>query len=113
MAAIVLCNAAILDGTGTPPWRGDVRIEGQRIAAVRPVALRPATEDAIAVECNGRTLMPGLVESHSHLSFVDQTTLQLHAFLPVEEHLLATLKHAKLYLDSGYTSCFPARASTS
>lgn len=111
MSAIVFRDASILDGTGARPWRGDVRVEGSRIAAVRPSAERPVTEDALAVECRGRTLMPGLIESHAHLSFVDQTTLQLHALLPVEEHLLATLKHAKLYLDSGYTSCFSAAAT--
>ena len=111
MSAIVFRDAAILDGTGARPWRGDVRVEGTRIAAVRQTAQRPSTEDALAVECGGRTLMPGLIESHAHLSFVDQTTLQLHALLPVEEHLLATLKHARLYLDSGYTSCFSAAAA--
>jgi len=111
MSAVVFRNASILDGTGTPPWRGDVRMEGARITAVRRPAERPATEDAAIVECAGRTLMPGLIESHAHLSFVDQTTLQLHAFLPIEEHLLATLKYAKLYLDSGYTSCFSAAAT--
>lgn len=111
MNATVFRDVSILDGTGTPPWRGDVRIEGQRIVAVRRAEQRPATEDADIVEGAGRTLMPGLIESHAHLSFVDQTTLQLHAFLPVEEHLLATLKHAKLYLDSGYTSCFSAAAT--
>ncbi len=111
MSAIVFRDASILDGTGAQPWRGDVRVEGSRIAAVRRAADRPATEDAFAVECRGRTLMPGLIESHAHLSFVDQTTLQLHALLPVEEHLLATLKHARLYLDSGYTSCFSAAAA--
>lgn len=111
MSAIVFRDASILDGTGARPWRGDVRVEGSRITAVRRAADRPATEDARTVECRGRTLMPGLIESHAHLSFVDQTTLQLHALLPVEEHLLATLKHAKLYLDSGYTSCFSAAAT--
>lgn len=111
MHATVFRDVAILDGTGALPWRGDVRVEGQRIAAVRRPDHRPATEDADIVEGSGRTLMPGLIESHAHLSFVDQTTLQLHAFLPVEEHLLATLKHAKLYLDSGYTSCFSAAAT--
>ena len=31
--------------------------------------------------------------------------------MPVEEHLLLTLKHAKLYLDQGFTSCFSAAAT--
>jgi hypothetical protein len=31
--------------------------------------------------------------------------------IPIEEHLLLTLKHAKLYLDQGFTSCFSAAAT--
>ena len=53
-------------------WRGDVRVEGSRITAVHHTAMRSSTEDAVAVECGGRTLMPGLIESHAHLSFVDR-----------------------------------------
>lgn len=111
MSAILFRNATVLDGTGTPPFRSDVRVEGQRIAALRPPGQRPATEDAQVVECGGRTLMPGLIEAHAHLSFVDQMTLQHHVFLPPEEHVLATLKYAKLYLDSGFTSAFSAAAT--
>jgi imidazolonepropionase-like amidohydrolase len=55
--------------------------------------------------------MPGLVEPHAHLSFLDQSNPNQFSALPVEEHLLATLKHAKLYLDSGFTSCFSAAAT--
>ena len=111
MSTVIFQNASILDGTGTLPWRGDVLVEGNRIGALAPAGRLAPHQDALAIECNGATLMPGLIESHTHLSFVDQTTLQLHAFIPVEEHLLHTLKHAKLYLDSGYTSCFSAAAT--
>jgi imidazolonepropionase-like amidohydrolase len=55
--------------------------------------------------------MPGLIEPHAHLSFVDQATPAAFTALPVEEHLLLTLKHAKLYLDQGFTSCFSAAAT--
>jgi imidazolonepropionase-like amidohydrolase len=108
---IVFRDASVLDGSGAAPFRGDVRVEGTRIASVSPAGGVPVPADAAVVECRGRTLMPGLVESHVHLSFVDTTTLQMHAMLPVEEHLLASLKTAKLYLDSGFTSCFSAAAA--
>ena len=55
--------------------------------------------------------MPGLIEPHAHLSFVDQATPHAFNAIPVEEHLLLTLKHAKLYLDQGFTSCFSAAAT--
>src|SRR4051812_6365563 len=91
-------NASVLDGAGTNPFMADVLVEGARIAQIgNPSTL--ALDASDVVECNGATLMPGLVEPHAHLSFVDQSTpFALHA-IPVEEHLLLTLKHAKLYLD--------------
>lgn len=111
MNAIIFRNAMLIDGTGAPPSRADVEVVGNRIASVAPPGRVPARDGAQVVECDGATLMPGLIESHAHLSFVDSTTLLLHSMLPVEEHLLATLKYAKLYLDSGFTSCFSAAAT--
>lgn len=111
MNTIVFRDATVLDGTGAAPFRADVRVIGNRIAAVSREPLRPATDAAHVVECAGATLMPGLIEPHAHLSFVDQATPAAFNTIPVEEHLLLTLKHAKLYLDHGYTSCFSAAAT--
>jgi imidazolonepropionase-like amidohydrolase len=111
MSAIVFRNASVLDGTGAPPFRADVRVEGNRIVAVSSAPTDADLPDATVVDCNGRTLMPGLVEPHAHLSFLDQANPNQFSSIPVEEHLLATLRHAKLYLDSGFTSCFSAAAT--
>jgi cytosine/adenosine deaminase-related metal-dependent hydrolase len=49
---------------GAPPFRGDVLVEGDRIAAVGrpgPVA------DADVVDARDRIVLPGLVDSHRHL----------------------------------------------
>lgn len=110
MSSVLFHDASVLDGGGDVPFRGDVRVVDDRIVAVtrdRP----PATDDAEVVDCRGATLMPGLIEPHAHLSFVDQATPFAFTSIPVEEHLLLTLKHAKLYLDQGFTSCFSAAAT--
>jgi imidazolonepropionase-like amidohydrolase len=111
MTSILFRNASVLDGTGAAPFRGDVVVEGNLIAAVAPAGQLRAPEGASVVDCDGATLMPGLIEPHAHLSFLDQTNPNQFSALPVEEHLLATLRHAKLYLDSGFTSCFSAAAT--
>jgi imidazolonepropionase-like amidohydrolase len=110
MSSVLFRNAHVLDGSGEPPFRADVRVVGNRIAAVTrdPQA---ATDEAEIVDCAGATLMPGLIEPHAHLSFVDQATPLAFTSIPVEEHLLLTLKHARLYLDQGFTSCFSAAAT--
>jgi imidazolonepropionase-like amidohydrolase len=106
---VLFRDARVIDGSGTPPFRADVRVVGKRIAAV----LREPADagDADIVECRGATLMPGLIEPHAHLSFVDQATPYAFSSIPVEEHVLLTLKHARLYLDQGFTSCFSAAAT--
>src|SRR6185437_3812617 len=107
-------NATVIDGTGAEPWRGDVLVEGNRItdvAAAGKLTPRVPAIDATVVDCAGATLMPGLIEPHAHLSFLDQKSpYDFHA-IPVEEHLLATLRHARLYLDQGFTACFSAAAT--
>ena len=110
MNATLFRNASVLDGTGRAPYRADVRVDGNRIASISAPG-SAAPEAATVVECDGATLMPGLVEPHAHLSFLDQANPNQFSAMPVEEHLLATLRHAKLYLDSGFTSCFSAAAT--
>lgn len=110
MKSILFQDARVLDGSGAAPFAADVLVEGNRIADIAaPGSIGAASRDVLA--CAGATLMPGLIEPHSHLSFVDQTTPFAFHAIPVEEHLLLTLKHAKLYLDQGFTSCFSAAAT--
>jgi imidazolonepropionase-like amidohydrolase len=47
--------------------------------------------------------MPGLVEPHGHLSFPNMFSRDLTG-IPVEEHMLMTVRNARMALDSGYTS---------
>jgi imidazolonepropionase-like amidohydrolase len=108
---IVFRNATVLDGTGAAPFAGDVLVEGNRIAAVGPAGQLAFSDSISEIECGGATLMPGLIEPHAHLSFIDHTTPQALSELPVEEHLVATLRHAKLYLDHGFTACFSGAAA--
>jgi imidazolonepropionase-like amidohydrolase len=63
---MVLTNARVIDGTGRPPLeRATVRIEDGRIAEVGTSDGSPP--DA-AIDLDGRTIMPGLIDAHAHLS---------------------------------------------
>src|SRR6185295_8277422 len=111
MSSVLFRDARLLDGTGAPPRLADVRVNGNRIVETATAGALPVREGEEVVDCRGATLMPGLIEPHAHLSFVDQATPFAFTAIPVEEHLLLTLKHAKLYLDQGFTSCFSAAAT--
>ena len=107
-------EVSIIDGSGAPPFTGDVLIDGDRISAVAPQRLPPTdprVDGATVIDGRGRTLMPGLIEAHAHLSFINFRDLYDSVRLPVEEHLLATIENAKLLLDHGFTSCFSAAAA--
>ena len=111
MSSTLFRNASLLDGSGAAPFRADVLVDGTRIVEVAHPGQLPSHIDAQTIDCEGATLMPGLIEPHTHLSFVDQATPEAFNTIPVEEHLLLTLKHAKLYLDSGYTASYSAAAT--
>src|SRR5262245_61083811 len=56
-------GAQLVDGSGAPPRRDDVRIAGDRIVAVGQ--LTPSDGERI-VDANGFTLAPGFIDTHSH-----------------------------------------------
>src|SRR4051812_20192197 len=66
-ASIVFENARILDGS-SPEGEYDrfVRVEGGRIAEISDRPIRTAT--ARRIDCAGRTLMPGLIDCHVHVT---------------------------------------------
>jgi len=107
--AYLITNARILDGTGRTPFTGAVRVEGHRIAEVIAGAAPPAVDGATVIDGGGGTLMPGLVESHAHIGLADLPSAELTR-LPVEEHMLITVRNARTMLDCGYTSAFSAAA---
>ena len=105
----LITNVRILDGTGREPFTGTVRVEGDRIAEVLTGA-PPAANGATRIDGAGRTLMPGLIESHAHLSLADLAPLDLDR-LPIEEQMLITVRNARTMLDCGYTSAFSAASA--
>jgi imidazolonepropionase-like amidohydrolase len=110
MDAYLITNVRILDGTGHAPFAGEVLVEGPRITAVTTDARGARPERAKRIDGGGGTLMPGLIEPHAHLSFADGLSTDLTQ-LPVEEHMLITVRNARTMLDSGYTSAFSAASA--
>ncbi|MFO1093958.1 MAG: hypothetical protein U0992_11695 [Planctomycetaceae bacterium] len=55
--------------------------------------------------------MPGLIESHAHLSINNAATLEEIGMIPPEETTLLAMHNARLYLDCGITSCISAAAA--
>ena len=66
--AIVLRPARVFDAV-TPDThaRWEVVVTGDTIAAVGPASSIAVTRGARVIELDGMTLLPGLIEGHSHL----------------------------------------------
>lgn len=61
--SILIRNALIIDGRGTPGIRGDVRMSADRIVAVG--TLTPHAGERI-IDANGLAIAPGFIDTHSH-----------------------------------------------
>ncbi|KAJ5685543.1 hypothetical protein N7536_008162 [Penicillium majusculum] len=110
---ILILDVEILEATGREPYRGDVLIVGQRFAHIGKVPNKEAllAESSVRVfHGKGRTLMPGLGDSHTHFTW-NGGDLDRLGDLGVEEHTLLTARSAECFLDSGYTMCFGAASA--
>jgi imidazolonepropionase-like amidohydrolase len=66
--SVLLRPARVFDGTGTAPVAGVVvLVQGARIVAVGTPASLKVPGDAVVVDLPGMTLMPGLIDLHSHV----------------------------------------------
>ena len=106
--AIVLAPDAVWDGTADVPQRNwVVVVRGHRIEAVGSAARTTVPADAERVALPGTTLIPGLIEGHSHLflhpydeALWDDQVLRE----PLGERIARAIAHARVTLEAGITS---------
>lgn len=103
-----LKNARLIDGTGAPPQDGaGLLIEGDTIvrAGRIPPGDEPKGPEVEVVDLGGRTMIPGLVEAHIHLSYNNvKAVADLDLNCPPEYSTLVSAKNAELALRCGYTA---------
>ncbi|MDF2709828.1 MAG: N-acyl-D-aspartate/D-glutamate deacylase [Nonomuraea muscovyensis] len=60
---VIISGGRLLDGTGAPPYRADLAVSGDRVAAVgRLDGARAGT----VIDARGRLVAPGFVDCHAH-----------------------------------------------
>jgi imidazolonepropionase-like amidohydrolase len=111
-----LLKGRVIDGTlDAPIERGAVVIEGERLSWVGEAADLPpiyADRQLDVIDLPGRTLMPGLVDGHTHISFGESRSEEENAlYTPVEFRTAKALYYSKKILQAGVTSAFDAATS--
>jgi imidazolonepropionase-like amidohydrolase len=118
MSRVLLTNARIVTCSGDPterPFDGDVLVDGDRIAEVfrgRAPVGDAATDDLAVVDLGGATLLPGLCDAHTHISWpldfvFDHPEITA---MPEDEHALEVAGVVRTYLHAGYTTLVGAGA---
>ncbi len=111
MTRILFRNARLWDGSGSASCPAEVLVENDRIHTVAPSLDQTATEGAEIIDAKGMTLMPGLVEGHAHITFINSARPTDLGDTPPEEHTLIAARNARLLLDSGFTSAYSAASA--
>ena len=122
MSRTVFINGLVFDGTGKAPEPGEVVLEDDRVVSVLPGWHHDhgAEESLRVIDASGCTVMPGLIESHAHLTFpsavghIDPSfnpPLDVSFFHHIEgmpTELARAERNASILLDAGFTSAYSA-----
>ena len=83
---------------------GALLIDGDAIRYAGSAAGLPDVKNGADIrDVGGRFVMPGMTETHAHLSFADASPFAIGA-TPVEEATITAVRNARLMLSSGFTS---------
>lgn len=111
MPRILFKSASVWDGSGAAAFPADILVENDRIRAVATQMGQLQAAGAEVIDAKGMTLMPGLVEGHAHITFINAARSTDLGDTPPEEHTLIAARNARLLLDHGFTSAYSAASA--
>lgn len=101
---LVLRNGRIFDGTGAPVREGTVVIRRNRIEKILPAgAAADWPEDARVIDVAGKTVLPGLIDGHTHLDYaMPETPPGMET--SEADAMLRAIERTRFFLECGITS---------
>lgn len=100
---IVLRGGRVFDSVKPAAYPATVVIEGRTIKAILPPDRTDWAADAQVIDVTGKTVMPGLIDMHVHMTYPDPDT-------PIDEQategggVLRGTRNLRYFLESGFTS---------
>jgi imidazolonepropionase-like amidohydrolase len=102
---LAITGVRLIDGTGADPVDGaTIIVEGERIAALGPRDDVAIPGDATVVEADGKTVLPGLIDCHVHLTGQWGYDLLRSLVTPPSLSVLYAVPNARATLESGITT---------
>ena len=110
MGGYLIAGGRLLDGTGAAPQDGvSVLVEGNRVRKIGPDREVAAAAETLGgyrtIDAAGRTVMPGMIDGHCHISYGDILSFEeLDLYAGVEYRTLRAANNARKVLRAGVTA---------
>jgi len=102
---ILLTGCHLIDGVSDEPVRNAfVEIRGGKIVSTGPMAKAPRVKGLVEIDCQGRTVIPGLIDCHVHLVYAGAKNMEEAIRWPVETAVIHGVLHARAVLNAGFTA---------
>jgi imidazolonepropionase-like amidohydrolase len=103
---LVIKAGRLFDGMGDAHRTGQaIVVEGERISAVVSAGQVQVPEGAEVIDLSGATVMPGLIDAHTHIGSRADRYEEIAKFKDTPfQSAFAAVKHAKITLESGFTT---------
>lgn len=99
----VLKGGRVFTATGEEAKEGTVVINRNRIHAILSPDCLDWPDSAVVVDVSGKTVMPGLIDAHIHMSYTEPG-LTMEIAQSTADSTLRSLERLRFYLESGVTS---------
>jgi len=100
--ALVLRGGRIFDATGAPAREGTLVIERNKIVGILSPRSTDWPKDARVIDVTGKTVLPGLIDLHTHLSYPEEDDFT--TAISNSASTLSALEKMRYFIESGITS---------
>lgn len=100
---LVLRGGRIFDGTGAPARPGTLVLQRNKVVQVLDAGSTSWPRDARVIDVTGKTVLPGLIDLHTHLSYIEPPLSTEDSPIDPDATLRAA-ERLRVFVESGVTS---------